>query len=58
MVIFSLIMNSNSDDEIGDNSEEGHNDGENAPISFTNILFGNINDEGDLEDDDFLDQVS
>lgn len=51
-------MNSNSDDEIGDNSEEGHNDGENAPISFTNILFGNINDEGDLEDDDFLDQVS
>lgn len=47
-----------SDDDCFDNSEEGQNDDEDSPISFANILFGNINEKGDLEDDGFLDHVS
>lgn len=50
-------MNIGSDDECGDNSEDGQNEIEDSSISLANILFGNINDKGDLEDDDFLDQV-
>lgn len=59
-------MASFSDDDNWENSDEGpidcdedNEEGQDAPIiSFTNILFGNINDNGELEDDEFLDQVS